>query len=193
MFRCEMEHFPDIRFANCRVRSQVGEQGRAVVQLDLSEAHYWFLDWDQLSSAHSSVRTLHTLMFGPASQASQATHTPSLTWGQARLHRPQISNSARTQTHIRDMQLLGNRGWELQLYIHWTLSPECHIVKSIPAPGVIAYLIVDVVCKCTRCHVTDSFLVKYVSWVETLNHELPTSLFYPSSQLVWFTRVEKEF
>ena len=131
MFRCEMEHFPDIRFANCRVRSQVGEQGRAVVQLDLSEAHYWFLDWDQLSSAHSSVRTLHTLMFGPASQASQATHTPSLTWGQARLHRPQISNSARTQTHIRDMQLLGNyTGWDHSI-IHTldivTIMSHCKI------------------------------------------------------------------
>ena len=38
------------------MRSQVGEQGRAVVQLDPSEAHYWFLDsqTSSLSSAHST-------------------------------------------------------------------------------------------------------------------------------------------
>ena len=192
MFRCEMEHFPDIRFANCRVRSQVGEQGRAVVQLDLSEAHYWFLDWDQLSSVRSSVRTLHTLI---ACLARHPKHHKPLTL-QSHMRPGQTAPAS-------DFKLCQNtnphqghaasREHRMGSFNYTYTGQYCHIVKSISAPGVIAYLIVDVVCKCTRCHVTDSFLVKYVSWVETLNHELPTSLFYPSSQLVWFTRVEKEF
>ena len=134
MFRCEMEHFPDIRFANCRVRSQVGEQGRAVVQLDLSEAHYWFLDWDQLSSAHSSVRTLHTLI---ACLARHHKHHKPLTL-QSHMRPGQTAPASdfklcqNTNPHPRtgDMQLPGNRGWDHSI-IHTldivTIMSHCKI------------------------------------------------------------------
>ena len=158
MFRCEVGHFPDI----CELK-----WGGASCGATWSE-------WSSLlisGLAHSGQWP--TLM---CSQ-HQASHS---TWANSD-RPPLISNSARTQTltsrTVEDTAL--GHGMRCFNYTLVTIMSHCKI-NPCPAGG-IAYLIVDVVCKCTRCHVTDSFLVKYVSWVETLNHELPTSLFYPSS------------
>ena len=46
-------------------------------------------------------------------------------------------------------------GWDHSIIHTLTIMSHCKI--NLSTGSRIAYLIVDVVCKCTRCHVTDSF------------------------------------
>ena len=212
------------------MRSQVGEQGRAVVQLDPSEAHYWFLDsqTSSLSSAHSThsshvcrhqaswvdnlsieekrgkisflgpkFRTLYCknnensakirmfsdnlILFSPFPQNLPLKNGAFGNFDNIDFLEEYLPVSSHSHSHMRPVwgcpdcvlwfQKLPEHkptspafpgrdreratGWDHSIIHTLTIMSHCKI--NLSTGSRIAYLIVDVVCKCTRCHVTDSF------------------------------------